>query len=156
MELEIRSSPYVAECLIFGAGRPQAGVLIVPSDLALREISAAVSESDVNQEEAKDRKLNALIWKAVQGGNAEAPSHSQIVPELVKVLPADTKFSSADKGSLIRNKVIEAFKQEIDEVYQAYEAGSSNIVKVSFKMRRVVSRWLPRWYRKSLAMQLQI
>lgn len=122
MELAIRSSPYVAECLVFGAGRAQTGVLVVPSSLAVEKAQA---ESSAASEASLDRQLGRLVWKAVEAANREAPSHSRVVPELVKLLPADTKFSSADKGSLIRAKVVKAFEQEIAQAYADYEAGTA-------------------------------
>ncbi|GAC98281.1 NRPS-like enzyme [Pseudozyma hubeiensis SY62] len=122
VELEMRASPYVAECLVFGAIRSQAGVLIVPSDLAVRTVEAQATSL-----EAVEQKLSKLLWAAVESANKEAPSHSQIIPELVKVLPAGTSFPSADKGSLIRPKVVQAFQREIDQVYEAYEAGSNSM-----------------------------
>lgn len=121
MELAIRASPYVAECLVFGAGRSQPGVLIVPSDEAVH-----TAKSKATCQEPIAHQISKLVWTAVEAANKEAPSHSQIIPELVKVLPANTQFASADKGSLIRAKVNKAFEREIDDVYTAYEAGTSN------------------------------
>ncbi|SJX65303.1 related to alpha-aminoadipate reductase [Sporisorium reilianum f. sp. reilianum] len=120
MELAMRASPYVADCLIFGAGRSQAGVLIVPSEYAVQE-----ARTQAFSEDSRHEHLNKLVWKAVEAGNKEAPSHSQIVPELVKLLPSGSKFPSADKGSMIRAKAVKAFEREIDEVYADYEADSS-------------------------------
>lgn len=121
MELAIRSSPYVAECLVFGAGRAQTGVLVVPSSLAVEK-----AQSDVDSQSVPERqRLLRLVWTAVETANREAPSHSRIVPELVKVLAAGTNFSSADKGSLIRAKVVNAFEQEITQAYADYESGTA-------------------------------
>ncbi|CDW97821.1 hypothetical protein, partial [Sporisorium scitamineum] len=120
MELAIRASPYVADCLVFGAGRSQAGVLIIPSDVAVQQ-----ARNQASSDEARREQINRLVWSAVEAGNKEAPSHSQIVPELVKLLPGGSKFPSADKGSVIRAKAVKAFEREIDQVYADYEAGSS-------------------------------
>lgn len=124
LELAIRASPHVAECLVVGAGRSQPGVLVAPSEAAITEAKAAVAASGIHQEDAVESKVKELIWTAVQVANTEAPSHSQIVPELVKVLPFGTKFIVADKGSLIRSRAEKAFEREIDELYQAYELGT--------------------------------
>ncbi|EPQ30075.1 uncharacterized protein PFL1_02192 [Pseudozyma flocculosa PF-1] len=110
IELAIRSSPLVADCLVFGAGRAQAGVLIIPSPAAHREGQTEL--------ELRDSMLDAVAV-----ANAEAPSHSRIVPEMIKVLPFGSKFTSADKGSLIRAKATQAFAAEIDQVYQDYDTG---------------------------------
>ncbi|TKY90272.1 hypothetical protein EX895_000270 [Sporisorium graminicola] len=125
MELAIRASQYVADCLVFGAGRSQTGVLVVPSEVALQEARVQAG-SDADKEELLHQQMNELVWTAVEAGNKEAPSHSKIVPELVKLLPLGTKFPSADKGSVIRAKAVKAFEHEIDQVYADYEAGSSD------------------------------
>lgn len=92
MELEIRgNSPYVAEgpivcflprlsllpklgniAIVFGAGKPQTGVLILPSDLA----------QDLSKEE-----LMAKVWPVIEQANADAPTHSRILPEMIEFLP---------------------------------------------------------------------
>lgn len=68
------SSPYVAEAVVFGTGRPQIGCIILPSDLG-KELS--------EDREAFMKK----IWPVVERANAEAPSHSQLLPEMIHILP---------------------------------------------------------------------
>ncbi|EST08578.1 AMP-dependent synthetase/ligase [Kalmanozyma brasiliensis GHG001] len=125
MELAIRASLYVADCLIFGAGRSQTGILVVPSEKAFQQAETQASSQTETQ------RLEKLIWSAVESGNAEAPSHSQIIPELVMILPAGTKLPAADKGSLIRAKVARAFEREIDELYAKYDAGPAEGAKMT-------------------------
>lgn len=58
--------------IVFGAGKPQIGALILPSP------------------EASTRNREALlkaVWPAVEAANRDAPSHSQLVPEMIEFLP---------------------------------------------------------------------
>lgn len=58
--------------IVFGAGRPQTGVLILPSDIA----------KDFSKEELMDK-----VWPVIEHANADAPTHSRILPEMVEFLP---------------------------------------------------------------------
>lgn len=74
IELSIRgNSPYVAEAIVFGAGRPQIGCLILPSELG--------------QDLSTDKKaFLEKIWPVVEEANAQAPTHSRLLPEMVAIL----------------------------------------------------------------------
>ena len=106
IELCIRgNSPYVQEgadypivsCLqkilsifpaiVFGAGRPQTGCLILPSDLG----------KDLNREQLMEK-----VWPVVEQANAEAPSHSRLLPEMIELLPYGTTIPVATKMSILR------------------------------------------------------
>jgi hypothetical protein len=74
IELVIRgNSPYVAEAIVFGAGRPQVGCLILPSELG-KELS--------NDRDAFLEK----IWPVIEEANTQAPTHSRLLPEMVHIL----------------------------------------------------------------------
>ena len=61
--------------IVFGDGKPFCGCLILPSE----------SAKDI----AHDRALlMEKVWPAIELANKEAPSHSQIVPEMVEFLPS--------------------------------------------------------------------
>ena len=53
--------------------------------------------------------------------NTNAPKHSQIVSELVKILPEDSTFVLSDKGSIKRAKSIAKYEVEIEALFAAYE-----------------------------------
>ncbi|OCH84283.1 L-aminoadipate-semialdehyde dehydrogenase [Obba rivulosa] len=113
IELSIRgNSPYIAEVIVFGAGRPQIGCLILPSDLG-KELS-----------EDRDTFM-AGIWPAIARANAEAPSHSQLLPEMIHILPYGTEVPLASKLSILRPACYVKFKDIIDDVYSRYEHGGS-------------------------------
>ncbi|OCH88468.1 L-aminoadipate-semialdehyde dehydrogenase [Obba rivulosa] len=119
IELTIRgNSPYVSEAIVFGTGRPQIGCLILPSDLGM-EIS-------------KDRDtFMSTIWPAIEKANSEAPSHSQLLPEMIHILPYGTEVPVATKMSILRSACYAKFKDIIDNVYDRYERGEGGS-KLSF------------------------
>ncbi|KAN0063608.1 hypothetical protein ACQY0O_004056 [Thecaphora frezii] len=129
MEHAMRASPLVANCVVFGAGRSQAGALIIPSDAAVASVST------LRDEQTRQRALWRAMLPAVEAANHEAPSHSRIVPEMVRVLPHGTTFASADKGSLIRAKVMLAFSEVIDRAYDDYDHGQApSLVEAGAKL----------------------
>ncbi|KAG2150554.1 L-aminoadipate-semialdehyde dehydrogenase [Suillus clintonianus] len=106
MELTLRSSPYIADAVIFGAGRIQIGALILPTEIV------------------KDRspsELVKLVAPIVALANAEAPSHSQLATEALVFLPYGTVIPRADKGSILRPRVYKEFEGVINEVYKRLE-----------------------------------
>lgn len=135
IELCIRgNSPYVAEAIVFGAGRPQTGCLILPSDLG----------KDLNANE-----LMKKIWPVVEQANAESPTHSRLLPEMIEFLPHGTQIPVATKMSILRPACYAKFKDligalllsisyvvlnhVIDSIYQKFEQGS-DIEKVTLDL----------------------
>lgn len=86
---------------MFGAGRPHIGALILPTELAKGMTPA---------------QLFPLIWPTIQLANQAAPSHSQLLPEMLIYLKYDTKIPRADKGSVIRPRAYLQFQAAIEEV----------------------------------------
>ncbi|KAJ7257959.1 L-aminoadipate-semialdehyde dehydrogenase [Mycena haematopus] len=107
IELAIRgNSPYVAEAIVFGAGKPQVGCLILPSDLAQSFSNAEIMEK---------------IWPVVEQANAQAPTHSRILPEMIEILPHGTQIPIATKMSILRPACYAKFKDLIEGVYARFE-----------------------------------
>ncbi|KAG1862520.1 L-aminoadipate-semialdehyde dehydrogenase [Suillus subalutaceus] len=106
MELTLRSSPYIADAIIFGAGRIQIGALILPSKIV---------------KDCSPSELAKLVAPIVALANAEAPSHSQLVSEAIEFLPYGTVIPRADKGSIVRPRVYKEFEGVINEVYKRLE-----------------------------------
>ena len=102
IELTLRGkSPYIAEAIVFGAGKSHIGALILPTDLGAN----------------LDRKeLYTKIAHVIDSANAEAPTHSQLMPEMLIFVPAGTTIPRADKASIIRPKVYKMFEDLIEEV----------------------------------------
>ncbi|KAK4703977.1 hypothetical protein P7C70_g2238, partial [Phenoliferia sp. Uapishka_3] len=107
MEGSLRSFPAISEAIVFGSARSQSGVLIVLSD----SIESSSSRS----------QLLEIISPALKAANSTAPTHAELMPEMVIFLPYGTAVPKADKASIIRPKVYKMFEKEIDEAYERLE-----------------------------------
>ncbi|KAK8847380.1 hypothetical protein IAR55_005238 [Kwoniella newhampshirensis] len=112
IELAIRgNSPLVAECIVFGDGRPQVGALILPSEQGA--------------ELSKDKKAFIdAIWPVIAEANAAAPTHSRILPEMIDIIPYGTDIPVATKMSILRPACYKKFAPLIDAIYDRFERGT--------------------------------
>lgn len=106
----IRSNKAVREAVVFGAGRPNLGLLVVPS-LSLEGRSA---------EEALE-----VIWPVVESANESVEGYARISKDMVRVLAVGATFPQTDKGSVIRQAFYRQFSDTINEAYDAAEGGAN-------------------------------
>jgi long-subunit acyl-CoA synthetase (AMP-forming) len=108
IELAIRgNSPYVSEAIVFGAGRPQLGCLILPSEFG-KELS-------------KDREaFLEKIWPVVEEANERAPTHSRLLPEMIDILEYGAQIPMATKMTILRPACYIKFKDTIGWWAQHY------------------------------------
>ncbi|GAK63685.1 L-aminoadipate-semialdehyde dehydrogenase [Moesziomyces antarcticus] len=118
MEQTVRSSPLVRDCLVFGAGQPCTGALIIPYDSTW---AAYAHLSDQERQAALKKQIEPLLAEV----NAQCPSHSRLVPEMVRFLPAEARFPVADKGSIKRAPANALFAKEILQLYNDFALGLS-------------------------------
>ncbi|WVQ76625.1 hypothetical protein IAR50_006298 [Cryptococcus sp. DSM 104548] len=112
IELAIRGhSPLIQECIVFGDGKPQVGALILPSEQG--------AELSKNPKQFLD-----TVWPVIEQANAEAPSHSRILPEMVEILPFGTEIPVATKMSILRPACYRKFADLIDSIYDRFERGT--------------------------------
>lgn len=64
------------------------------------------------------------IWPVIEQANAEAPTHSRLLPEMVEFLPHGTHIPIATKMTILRPACYAKFKDLIDEIYVRFERGS--------------------------------
>lgn len=112
MEGTIRSNKNVKEAVVFGAGRPYLGILVVPSD----------KWAGKPQEEALE-----AIWPVVEAANQSADSFARISKSMIRLLPWDCEYPRTDKGSVIRQACYKNFKKEIDDAYDSEDASSGEL-----------------------------
>lgn len=115
--LQRGNSPLVAECIVFGDGKPQVGALILPSDAG-----AELSKD-------KEAFLDA-IWPVVLEANSRAPTHSRLLREMIEVLPYGTDVPLAPKLTIIRPACYRKFADIIDAVYERFEQGTTGPKRV--------------------------
>lgn len=113
LEGDVRSDKGVAEAVVFGAGRPCVGILIVP----------AAGLAHLTADEARE-----AVWPVVERAQQKtAEAYARITKEMVCILPADCPCPRTDKGSVIRAAFYKAFAAEIDAAYDAADAGSGDV-----------------------------
>ncbi|CEI92072.1 hypothetical protein RMCBS344292_06345 [Rhizopus microsporus] len=109
METTIRSSPMVKQVAVIGHGR-QCTAALVEVDL----------EYAMNYEPGE---IISSVHEAVEDANKECPSHSTILPQMVKILPFSKHLPSTDKGTVMRKKAEAIYKDLIDQMYQEFLDG---------------------------------
>ncbi|VUC21837.1 unnamed protein product [Clonostachys rosea] len=129
MEGQIRSNRNVTEVVVFGAGRPCLGALIVP----------APSLSGKSQEEILD-----AIWPVVKSANQSVDSFAHISKSMIKLLPTDCAYPRTDKGSIIRQAFYKTFQKDIEEAYDEKDAETGNRQKFNLEEMRAFVRKLLR------------
>ena len=112
MEGRIRSDPLVAETVIFGAGRPFLGLLVVPSP-ATEGLAPA---------EIADR-----LWPVVEAANQSVEAYARISPGMVTLLPHRCSYPRTDKGSIIRQAFYKDFAEQIQKAYDQADSASEDV-----------------------------
>ncbi|CAF0981994.1 unnamed protein product [Adineta steineri] len=106
MEYTIRSSPLIKNVAIIGHNQFCTAALI-----------------QLNIEEASNYDFNEIeesVWKIVQEANKEAPSHSRLVRQLVKILPMNKTLFVTHKGNLMRQKINQEYSALISNIYDKF------------------------------------
>lgn len=114
MEGKIRSHKAVTETVVFGAGRPYLGLLVVPSD------------TNASTEEVVDR-----IYPVVEELNRTSEAYARISRDMVKVLPHNCDFPRTDKGSIIRQAFYSKFREVIDDAYDQSAIANGDLKALS-------------------------
>ncbi|CAF1213026.1 unnamed protein product [Adineta steineri] len=106
MELVIRQHCIVERVVVLGHNRLCCAVLI-----------------QLNIEEASKHELCEIekqVLTAVNAANKDAPSHSQIVPAMVKILPMSKRLPITAKGNVIRKLADLEYKDIIEKMYEEF------------------------------------
>ncbi|KAG1719306.1 L-aminoadipate-semialdehyde dehydrogenase [Suillus lakei] len=106
IELTLRSSPYIADAVIFA--------LILPTEIV---------------KDCSPSELVKTVAPIIALANAEAPSHSQLAMEALVFLAYGTVIPRADKGSILRSRVYKEFESVINEAYKRLEGDIDGYVK---------------------------
>ncbi|KAG2226546.1 hypothetical protein INT45_005032, partial [Circinella minor] len=107
MESEINKSHLVKNCMVVGENRECTAALI---ELAVDE---AIKYSPM--------EIISEVYKSVQQANVMAPSHSAImIPQMVYILPLNKTLVTTFKGTISRQKTIQCFEEEIEQMYSLF------------------------------------
>ena len=115
-EGSIRSNKNVQEAVIFGAGRPSLGVLLVPAS-ALRD--------------EPEGEILDTIWPVVESACANVEAYARISKNMIKLLPWDCAYPRTDKGSIIRQAFYRDYAEEIEQIYEQAEKSGAELSKMS-------------------------
>ncbi|KAF9812923.1 hypothetical protein IEO21_05878 [Rhodonia placenta] len=119
LEEILRKDPYVSDCIIFGRGRFQAGVLVQPRS----EIRLDLSD------DARVASFRNKIWPSVEKMNAFAPQHSRIFKEMILIAKPSKPFSYTHKGTVRRAPAIKDYEEEINALYDAVDSSSQSAME---------------------------
>ncbi|KAJ7636277.1 putative aminoadipate reductase [Roridomyces roridus] len=113
MEDILIASPHINGVVVFGRGRNQTGVLIEPH---------------TPFDPTEDNKLGEfcdLIGPTIGEVNQRIPAFSKLYKEMILVTHPTKPMVRAPKGTVIKKATIEAYKTEIDTLYERIEAASA-------------------------------
>lgn len=110
MEGTVRSNKHVAEAVVFGAGRPYLGMLVVPAPCTSANTSSEILD---------------IVWPTIISANKNADEFARISRTMIKVLPHNCEYPRTDKGSIIRQAFYRTYEAEIQEIYDAADIGAS-------------------------------
>ncbi|KIJ64864.1 hypothetical protein HYDPIDRAFT_132032 [Hydnomerulius pinastri MD-312] len=105
LEAIVNEHPQVASSVMFGRGRTQNGILV-----QLKDIPEIAEPNDVIESRNK-------IWLKVEEMNSFAPAHSKIFKEMIIFASRQKPFTFTPKGAPRRAKILEEYKDEIDQLY---------------------------------------
>ncbi|KIP04467.1 hypothetical protein PHLGIDRAFT_193243, partial [Phlebiopsis gigantea 11061_1 CR5-6] len=130
----ITSSPLASGAVMFGRGRDECGILIEPSG------QFAVNPADP----AAVREFRNKIWPVIEEANAVAPAYARIFKEMIIVTDPAKPLPRAAKGTVVRPQALDAYAQEIDNLYQtvADSTDSRGIAPPPTWAREDIEQWL--------------
>ncbi|KAI9248506.1 hypothetical protein BDA99DRAFT_228383 [Phascolomyces articulosus] len=107
MEQIISTERLVQACTVVGANK---------------ECTAVLIELDVDRAlQYSPTQMISKVYDAVEQANTHAPRHSTImVPQMVYILPLNQQLPITPKGTVRRNLALVQFKDEIQQLYDAF------------------------------------
>lgn len=72
------------------------------------------------------------VQKTVAKANSDGPHHSVILPEMIKFIPFNKKLPISDKGTVLRKRALDQFKEDIDEMYSNFLSQSTKKIKTDY------------------------
>ncbi|KAK9233835.1 hypothetical protein V1525DRAFT_351245, partial [Lipomyces kononenkoae] len=112
IEHAVRQHLNVTEALVVGAGKSQLGLFIVASPHAVG---------------MTEEQIISSIMPAVNNANRGQEDFGKVMPDMIRVLPAGTKYPQTDKGTIVRAAFLKQIKEKVDELYDTAETkGETN------------------------------
>lgn len=102
----VTTHPAIDGCLVFGTGKPQAGLLI--------ELKNPSHKTDV---------LLDSIWETVKKANSMSRHKNQLLRDFVTFAEADKPFIRTDKGTVKRSATLALYADYIERFYSSRSQG---------------------------------
>ncbi|KAJ5153223.1 uncharacterized protein N7482_009701 [Penicillium canariense] len=112
-EAFITTHPAVRGCLIFGTGKPQAGLLI-----------------ELNDPFKKSADLIDSIWKTVQRANSMSQHKNQLLKDFVTFALPDKPFLRTDKGTVKRATTLALYSEYFERFYSSRNDDSDQAISL--------------------------
>ncbi|TAQ86891.1 hypothetical protein B7494_g4802 [Chlorociboria aeruginascens] len=113
IEGRIRQDPLVREAVVVGVDRALPGLLIFKAS-----------------DQMSDQEFLNAVWPSIADANSRAEGFSQIIKEMVTILPSNVEYPKTDKGSIIRAQVYRQFAAEIDGIYDRLEGNQEGTLQL--------------------------
>ncbi|KAL9601177.1 MAG: hypothetical protein Q9219_002677 [cf. Caloplaca sp. 3 TL-2023] len=132
-EAFVTTHPAIEGCLIFGSGKPQAGLLI-----------------ELKDPSSKGNEVLDSIWATVEKANTMSLHKNQLHKDYITFAEPDKPFVRTDKGTVKRRATlalyadyIERFYSSRDEDPDAVSIDTSSVESIMESVRQVLSSSLP-------------
>lgn len=137
-EALVTTHPEIEGCLMIGAGKPQAGLLIELKDSALR-----------------NNELFDSIWDAIERANASTLQKSRLQREYLAFAEVDKPFIRTDKGTIKRRATLNLYADFIERFYNtrdedtnsedfnAYTLDTTSIETITASIRNILGSIVP-------------
>ncbi|EFX05940.1 transferase family protein [Grosmannia clavigera kw1407] len=102
-EALVTTHPAVRGCLVFGTGRPQAGLLIELHDGS----------------DQTDHRLLDSLWETVRQANSQSRHQNQLLRDFVTIAEPDKPFFRTDKGTVKRSATLALYADYIERFYHS-------------------------------------
>ncbi|KAF7798286.1 hypothetical protein EIP86_009505 [Pleurotus ostreatoroseus] len=114
-ERHIASHPLVADAVMFGRAKLQAGVLVDPAPQHLVDPNDMVAVSKYIDE----------IWPCIEQANAGAPAFARIFREMVILTEASRPLPRAAKGNVVRKLALDLYAEKFKNLYDIMQSNTS-------------------------------
>ncbi|KAJ5779598.1 hypothetical protein N7457_007318 [Penicillium paradoxum] len=132
-EAFVTTHPAINGCLIFGTGKPQAGLLI-----------------ELKDSSEKTEELLDSIWETVKKANSMSRHKNQLLKDFITFANPEMPFYRTDKGTVKRPATLKLYADYIERFYSSRDDDPDNIVTLDMSSTSSIQDCI----RKTLASSL--
>lgn len=132
-EAYISTHPAINGCLVIGAGKPQAALLI-----------------ELKDPNGKTEEMLDSIWETVQQANTQSHHKNQILRDFITFAEADKPFIRTDKGTVKRPATLKVYDDYIERFYSsrngdipAFDVDMTTLESAQHDVRELFASYMP-------------